>query len=54
MADIVAKAEGYLGGKMEEGALSIHTVRDVAPNKLMLCLSFRLPEAVAFRGREEG
>ncbi|KAG2433060.1 hypothetical protein HYH02_012764 [Chlamydomonas schloesseri] len=50
-ADIVAKAEGYLGGSMEEGACTVHTVRDVAPNKLMLCLSFRVPKAVAFNGR---
>lgn len=46
-ADIIAKAEHYLGGALDEPA-SIHTVRDVAPNKLMLCVSFRVPEAVAF------
>lgn len=28
-------------------------VRDVAPTKLMLCVSFRVPEAVAFNGREK-
>lgn len=49
--DIVAKAEGYLGGPMEAGACVVHTVRDVAPNKLMLCLSFRVPKAVAFNSR---
>ena len=45
--DIVAKAEGFLGGKLEKRP-EIHVVRDVAPNKLMLCLTFRLPEAIAY------
>ncbi|GLC61014.1 hypothetical protein PLESTB_001706000 [Pleodorina starrii] len=50
-ADILAKAERYLGGPLEPGSCSVHTVRDVAPNKLMLCLSFRVPREVAFKGR---
>jgi tRNA (guanine37-N1)-methyltransferase len=50
-ADVVAKVEGFLGSRLD-AAPSIHVVRDVAPNKLMLCVSFRVPEAVAFMGRE--
>lgn len=35
-----------------EGQASFHEVRDVAPNKLMFCVSFRLPRSVAFAERE--
>lgn len=51
-ADVLAKVEHYLGGSLEE-APAVHNVRDVAPNKLMLCISFRVPRAVAFHGREQ-
>jgi hypothetical protein len=52
-ADVIARVEAALGGKLEEPP-SIHTVRDVAPNKLMLCVTFRVPQAVAFAGRQLG
>uniref|UniRef100_A0A7I4B948 tRNA (guanine(37)-N1)-methyltransferase n=1 Tax=Physcomitrium patens TaxID=3218 RepID=A0A7I4B948_PHYPA len=44
-ADIVKKAETYLGGSIADP--DVYVVRDVAPNKIMLCVSFNLPEEVA-------
>lgn len=51
VADVLARVEAALGGKLDSPA-QIHNVRDVAPNKLMLCVSFRVPAAVAFAGRQ--
>ena len=47
-----AKAELHLGGKIEGAELIIRLVRDVAPNKRMLCITFRVPEHVAFSYKE--
>ena len=33
--------------------VKIHLVRDVAPNKRMFCISFRLPPAIAFHKQSD-
>jgi len=42
-----------MGGQFED-APTVHLVRDVSPGKVMLCVTFRVPEAVAFHGRLDG
>ena len=46
-ADIQHRVEQALGGALDS-QMCIHEVRLVAPNKKMLCLTFRIPADVAF------
>lgn len=45
--DVQHRVEKALGGSLDS-QMSIHEVRLVAPNKRMLCLSFRIPPDIAF------
>lgn len=42
----IRRAEEAMGGALKREEVEAHFVRDVAPKKHMICLSFRLPMEV--------
>ncbi len=52
LAEVQQRVEGALGGSLDE-KISVHHVRDVAPNKVMLCVSFRISRSLLVRGSSE-
>jgi len=42
-SDVKARVEDVLGVPLVEGTWSVHFVRDVAPQKMMICVTFTLP-----------
>ena len=50
-ADVIAIAERTMGCSLPDA--KVHVVRDVAPQKLMLCLSFVVPDSIAWAGDDD-
>ena len=44
---MLKRVEDALGGPLDEPA-AVHQVRHVAPDKYHVCVTFRVPQAVAF------
>lgn len=52
-ADAVQMCEAVMQGKIGEDLVDVHEVRDVAPKKRMMCVSFRLPAVIAFADNDD-
>nr|XP_006110831.1 tRNA (guanine(37)-N1)-methyltransferase isoform X1 [Pelodiscus sinensis] len=48
--DVQERAEAFLGTSLE-GRCSTHLVRNVAPNKEMMCISFQIPAEVLYKNQ---
>ncbi|KAJ1563156.1 tRNA (guanine(37)-N1)-methyltransferase, partial [Cladochytrium tenue] len=49
-ADALRQVQESIGCQIPPGDVRVHRVRDVAPKKEMLCVSFKLPREAAFHG----
>jgi tRNA (guanine37-N1)-methyltransferase len=52
--DVLSRVEHTLRTSLPRDTVSVHRVRDVAPNKLMMRVSFQLPHNVAFAPTKKG
>ncbi|KJE88757.1 tRNA methyltransferase Trm5 [Capsaspora owczarzaki ATCC 30864] len=52
-ADAIARTSKHLRFPVDDHLVKVHDVRDVAPKKHMFCVSFRLPEQVAYANATE-
>ncbi|KAJ3056901.1 tRNA(m(1)G37)methyltransferase [Rhizophlyctis rosea] len=46
--DVIQRVEAIIKAPLGDNVLDVYDVRNVAPNKEMMCISFRLPAEVAF------
>jgi hypothetical protein len=53
-ADVRTRVAAVLGCPLEPETSKIHQIRDVAPHKMMMRASFRVPAAAAFETIEGG